>query len=252
MTIRCLVIDDEPLGRDRIKSLLRAIPDVELAGECETGAQAVQSIVELKPDLLFLDVQMPELDGFAVLAALDTDLVPAVVFVTAYDEYALKAFEVHAQDYLLKPVDADRFREAVQRVVARLHAERTSATNTRLLALLEQIERERPRATRLPVHSGERVFFVPVDEIDWLEAADNYVRIHAQGDTHLVRKTLQHMEQTLSPHAFVRVHRSAIVNVGRIREIQPWVGGEYVILLRDGSKVHTGRRYRARLEALIS
>lgn len=252
MTIRCLVVDDEPLGRERIISLLRTIPDAELIGQCETGAEAVQAIEALNPDLLFLDVQMPELDGFGVLAAFDGTAVPAVIFVTAYDEYALKAFEVHAQDYLLKPVDADRFREAVQRAGTRLRAEREQITNTRLLALLEQIERERPRAARVPVHTNDRVFFLPVEEIDWLEAADNYVRIHAKGETHVIRKTLQHMEQALSPHVFVRVHRSAIVNVGRVREIQPWVGGEYVILLHDGSKVHTGRRYRARLEALIS
>jgi len=251
MKIRCLVVDDEPLGRDRIVSLLQTIPEAELIGECETGTAAIQAITERSPDLLFLDVQMPGIDGFGVLASLPAPIAPAVIFVTAYDEYALKAFEVHAQDYLLKPYDRERFYEAFQHAAARIHAVRSSGTNARLVALLEDIERERPRRTLVPIRSGGRVTFLPVEEIDWLEAADNYVRIHAGRETHLVRQTLQSMEESLSPGMFVRIHRSTIVNASRIREIQPWFGGEYVVSLRNGTKVHTSRRYRARLEALM-
>lgn len=251
MTIRCLVVDDEPLGRDRIVSLLHTIPEAEVIGECETGTAAIQAITEQSPDLLFLDVQMPGIDGFGVLASLPAPIAPAVIFVTAYDEYALKAFEVHAQDYLLKPYDRERFYEAFQHAATRIRAERESGTNARLVALLEDIERDRPRRTLVPIRSGGRVTFLPVEEIDWLEAADNYVKIHAGRETHLVRQTLQSMEESLSPTMFVRIHRSTIINVSRIREIQPWFAGEYVVSLRNGTRVHTSRRYRARLEALM-
>jgi len=251
MKIRCLVVDDEPLGRERIVALLRALPDAEVVGESETGRAAIADIARLAPDLLFLDVQMPEVDGFGVLASIQRPHVPAVIFVTAYDEYALRAFEVHAQDYLLKPFDPDRFYSAFHRAANRIRTERASDANTRLLALLDDIERDRPRRSRLAIRSGGSVFFLPVDEIDWLEAADNYVRIHSKGEVHIVRQTLQRMEESLAPSTFVRIHRSSIVNVGRIKEIQPWFGGEYVVLLRDGTKLHTSRRYRERLERLM-
>ena len=251
MKIRCLVVDDEPLGRERIVSLLRAIPDAEVVGESDTGGAAIRAIGELAPDLLFLDVQMPEVDGFGVLAALPARNVPAVIFVTAYDEYALKAFEVHAQDYLLKPFDPDRFLAAFARAADRIRVERASGAHDRLIALLEEIERDRPRRSRIPIRSGGSVFFLPVDEIDWIGAADNYVRIHAKNEVHVVRQTLQRMEESLAPNAFVRIHRSTIVNISRIKEIQPWFAGEYVVLLRDGTKLQTSRRYRARLESLM-
>lgn len=251
MKIRCLVVDDEPLGRERIVSLLRTIPDAEVIGESDTGGAAIAAVEKLAPDLLFLDVQMPEVDGFGVLTALRGIYMPAVIFVTAYDEYALKAFEVHAQDYLLKPFDADRFHSAFRRAAERIRNERASDSNERLLALLQGIERDRPRRARVPIRSGGSVFFLSVEEIDWIEAADNYVRIHARGDVHLLRQTLQRMEESLAPNVFVRIHRSAIVNVDRIKEIQPWFSGEYVVLLRDGTKLQTSRRYRARLETLM-
>jgi two-component system LytT family response regulator len=245
------VVDDEPLGRDRIVSLLSTIPDAEVIGECDTGPAAVQAIRELAPDLLFLDVQMPGMDGFGVLASLPAPATPTVIFVTAYDEYAIKAFEVHAQDYLLKPYDRDRFYEAFRHAAERIRTDRSNGTNARMLALLEDIERERPRRTRIPIRSGGRVTFLPVEDIDWLEAADNYVRIHAGSSTHLIRQTLQSLEDSLSPAMFVRIHRSSIVNVSRIQEVQTWFGGEWVVVMRDGTKVHTSRRYRTRLEALM-
>jgi two-component system LytT family response regulator len=251
MQIRCLVVDDEPLGRERIVALLKALPHASVVGESDTGGAAITAIEELKPDLVFLDVQMPELDGFGVLSALPQSAVPAVIFVTAYDEYALRAFEVHAQDYLLKPFDPDRFYSAFERAAQRIRSDRSSDTNTRLLALLGDIERDRPRRARIAIRSAGSVFFLPVDDVDWLEAADNYVRVHSRGETHLVRQTLQRMEESLSSSEFVRIHRSSIVNVSRIKEIQPWFGGEYVVLLRDGTQLHTSRRYRARLETLM-
>lgn len=252
MSIRCLVVDDEPLGRDRITALLKAIPDAELVGTCSDGSEAVERIGELSPDLLFLDVQMPELDGFGVLAALPQQSRPEVIFITAHDQYALKAFEVHAQDYLLKPFDTVRFFAAYERAAERINARRPHGINAQLQALLEDMEQQRTRKTRIPIKSDGRVMLLPVEEIDWVESSDNHVRIHANKATYVVRQTLQHMEQTLSPKDFVRVHRGSLVNVSRIREIQPWFNGEYVVLLRDGTQVKTSRGYRARLETLMN
>ena len=252
MRIRCLIVDDEPLGRDRIASLLRAMPDAEIVGECETGTEALQAIGEKSPDLLFLDVQMPAMDGFSVLASLPVEKVPAVIFVTAYNEYAIKAFQVHAQDYLLKPFDPDRFYDAFRHAATRIRSGRTSGDSAaEALEAIDSARTGQQHRDRVPIRSAGRVFFLDVDDIDWVEAADNYVKVHAKGETHVVRQTLQRMEEWLSPKRFVRIHRSTIVNVARIREIQPWFGGEYVVLLRDGTKVSTSRRYRPRLQALL-
>ncbi|MEP6491779.1 MAG: LytTR family DNA-binding domain-containing protein [bacterium] len=251
MTIRCMIVDDEPLGRERIAALLRTLPDAELVGMCANGADAIESIGEVTPDLLFLDVQMPEVDGFGVLSAIARTTMPEVIFVTAHDRYALKAFEVHAQDYLLKPFDPDRLFDAYHRAAERVRLRRMGASSTQLLALIDEMERVRAHRTRVPIKVDGRVTFLPVDEIDWMESADNHVKIHANGATHLVRRTLQNMQASLSPTDFVRVHRSSIVNVKRIKEIQPWFNGDYVVLLRDGTRVQTSRGYRARLEALM-
>lgn len=249
--IRCLVVDDEPLGRDRVVSLLDAIPDAEVVGECETGSEAIQAIARRLPDLVFLDVQMPDVDGFGVIEAIPAEAVPAVIFVTAYDEYALKAFEVHACDYLLKPLDAERFGAAFQHVAERIRTDRVNDAHARLTRLLEDIERSRFHRRHLPIRTRGRVYFLDIDDIDWVEAADNYVKVHAQGAAHVIRQTLRRMEESLTPRGFVRVHRSAIVNIARIRELQPWFGGEYVVVLRDGTKVMSSRGYRSRLQALI-
>lgn len=252
MTIRCLVVDDEPLGRDRITALLKAIPEAELLGTCADGAEAVERIGELTPDLIFLDVQMPELDGFGVLAALPERSRPDVIFITAHDQYALKAFEVHAQDYLLKPFDRDRFFAAFERAAERINSRRPHSINAQLQALLDDMEKQRARKTRIPIKTDGRVMLLPVTDIDWIESSDNHVRIHANKNVYTVRQTLQNMEQSLSPTDFVRVHRGSLVNVSRIKEIQPWFNGEYVVLLRDGTQVKTSRGYRARLEMLMS
>jgi len=235
-----------------VASLLRTLPDADIVGTCENGADAVEAIGDLAPDLLFLDVQMPELDGFGVLASVARDRMPEVIFVTAHDKYALKAFEVHAQDYLLKPFDPDRLFDAFRRAAERIRQSRMGGSNARLLALIDDIERVRSHRTRVPIKSDGRVTFLPVEEIDWIESSDNHVKIHAKGETHVLRRTLQSMQASLSPTDFVRVHRSSIVNVTRIEEIQPWFNGEYVVVLRDGTKVQSSRGYRARLEALMS
>jgi two-component system, LytTR family, response regulator len=251
-SIRCLIIDDEPLGRDRIAALLRHIPQADLIGMCSDGAEAVESIGELAPDLIFLDVQMPELDGFGVLAALAESQRPEVIFVTAHDQYALKAFEVHAQDYLLKPFDADRLAAAFALAAERIEARRNHrGMNSQLQALLEDLQRHRTRRTRIPIKTDGRVTLLPVEQIDWIESSDNHVRIHANRQVYTVRQTLQSLELSLSPTDFVRVHRGAIVNVARIKEIQPWFNGEYVVLLNDGTQVKTSRGHRARLEGLM-
>jgi two-component system LytT family response regulator len=250
--IRCLIVDDEPLGRERVATLLGAMPDAEIVGQCENGSDAIEAIDALRPDLLFLDVQMPELDGFGVLAAIPPAQMPEVIFVTAHDRYALKAFEVHAQDYLLKPFDPDRLLAAYARAAGRVRSDRLRSPDAQLQALLAAMELRRTRRTRIPIRTDGRVRLLPVAEIDWIESSDNHVKIHANGQTYVVRQTLQRMEASLSPGEFVRVHRSSILNVARIKEIQPWYNGEYVVILRDGTQVRTSRGYRARLEALMT
>lgn len=252
LRIRCLVVDDEPLGRERIVALLNTIPRAEIVGTCADGAEAVESIGELTPDLVFLDVQMPELDGFGVLSAISQSDRPEVIFVTAHDQYALKAFEVHAQDYLLKPFDAERLHSAFERAAERIEGRRANrGINSQLQALLEDLQQQRTRRTRIPIKSDGRVTLLPVEQIDWIESSDNHVKIHANKQIFTVRQTLQSLEQSLSPTEFVRVHRGSMVNVTRIREIQPWFNGEYVVLLLDGTQVKTSRGYRARLEELM-
>lgn len=251
MTIRCLIVDDEPLGRERVASLLRTLPDADVIGLCDNGSDAIDMIDALSPDLLFLDVQMPELDGFGVLAAIRPTNLPAVIFVTAHSQYAIRAFEVHAQDYLLKPFDPDRLFAAYHRAAERIRLRQLEPANTQLLALVADMARQRTRRTRVPIKTDGRVTLLPVEDIDWIESSDNHVKIHTKGHVHVVRQTLQSMDDTLPPDTFVRVHRSAIINVARIKEIQPWFTGEYVVILQDGTQVRTSRGYRARLEALM-
>jgi two-component system LytT family response regulator len=247
--IRALIVDDEPPARRRLRALLSAEPDVEVAGECGDGLQAVEQIRVLRPDVVFLDVQMPEAGGFDVVEAVGPHRMPAVVFVTAYDEFALRAFEVHALDYLLKPYDRERFAATLRHVRARLGGPELAP---KLLSLLDG---SRPRPAyleRIPVRSGSRIQLLPVAELDYLQADDNYVRLHASGRSHLVRETLGAMEARLDPDRFLRVHRSLIVNLSCITELEPLFSGEYVLTLRDGTRLTTGRSYRARLQEALS
>jgi two-component system LytT family response regulator len=246
-----LIVDDEPLARQRIRKLLEAEPDMEVVGECSDGRKAVAVIQEQRPDLVFLDVQMPGLDGFGVLEALGIERMPGIIFVTAYDRYALRAFEVHALDYLLKPFDRQRFEKALERARAQINRSRTADVNKQLLALLEDVKTGRKYQERFVVKSSNRVLFVRVEEIDWIEAAGNYVRLHAGSETHLLRETMSALEGKLDPHKFLRIHRSTIVNIERIQELQPWFHGDYVVLLKDGTQLTLSRSYRQKFQDLF-
>jgi two-component system, LytTR family, response regulator len=257
MSIRTLIIDDEPLGRSGVRVRLKDEPDIEVVGECANGRLAVEAIRTLSPDLLFLDVQMPGMNGFEVLAATAAAAPPVVIFVTAYDEYALRAFDVYALDYLLKPIDDERFKIAVQRARLHLQEKRESALSKRLAALLDDFagaasakpatgaHGETP-ADRFVIKSGGRIFFVKAEEIDWIEAVGDYVRLHSGQQAHLLRETMAAMESRLD-RRFLRIHRSTIVNTERIQELHPYFNGEYVIVLLDGMQLKSGRSYRERL-----
>ena len=248
--IRTLVVDDEPFARERVLALLSQEPDVEVIGQCSDGPQAVAAIQSQSPDLVFLDVQMPGRSGFEVIQDVGADRMPTVVFVTAYDQYALRAFEVHALDYLLKPFGKDRFQQTLRHAREALDRRRAGDLGRRLLALVHDVkpDQQPPRPDRLVVKSGGRVFFVKTDEIDWIEASGNYVRLHLGDDAHLFRETMNHMEARLDSRRFVRIHRSRIVNVERIREMQPWFNGEYVVVLRNGTRLPLSRGYRDKLQ----
>ena len=248
MPTRALIVDDEPLARLRLRALLAQENDVVVIGECADGAAAIAEIEGLRPDVVFLDVQMPELDGFDVIEAVGPSRMPLVVFVTAYDQYALDAFRVRALDYLLKPFEDERFRDTLARARARLEETRQrGAPDSRLEALVADIAATRRHVQRLVVRSGGRVFFLRVDDLDWIEAADNYVRLHVGRASHLLRETLKQLEQRLDPERFVRIHRSAIVNLDRIQELEPWFHGEYIVILRDGTRLRASRTFARRL-----
>ncbi len=248
--IRALVVDDEPVARAHVATLLRAEPDIDVVGECANGVEAVAAVEQASPDLLFLDVQMPELNGFELIHAIGTRS-PAVVFVTAYDEYALRAFEVHALDYLLKPFSIDRFRAAVAHARLQITQGHATTVGRQILSLLPEIGRTLPARDRMVVKSSGRIYFVRTADIDWCEAAGNYVRLHVGQQAHLVRDTMAHVEADLDPHRFVRIHRKAIVNVDRIQELQSSFGGEYVVLLRDGTRLTLSRGYRDGLQSRL-
>jgi two-component system LytT family response regulator len=246
--IRAVVADDEPLARERLGTLLRGEPDVEVVAECADGARTVAAIQQLGPDLVFLDVQMPGSDGFDVIQAVKPDRMPLVVFVTAYDKYALRAFDVHALDYLLKPFDRDRFRQALARANQQLDKSKGGEIEKRLAAIVNDLRPTKTRTDRFVVKSGGRIFFVRTSEIDWIEAAGNYVKLHVGNDSHLIRETMNAVEQKLSSDMFVRIHRCHIVNIEQVRELQPWFNGEYVVFLKNGTRLTLSRGYRERLQ----
>jgi len=251
--VRVLIVDDEPLARAHLRSLLEARGDVVVIGECGDGDSAVDRIRAESPELVLLDVQMPERDGFDVVRAVGTDRMPAVVFVTAFDQHALAAFEVHAIDYILKPVNRARFARAIDRAVRLLRTQAGDAPDAAPLARALEALDTTPRAgsDRLSVRVGERLVYLRVPEIDWIEAADDMARIHVGKQLFEHRITLSQLEQRLPASTFVRVHRSAIVNVERIREFLPWFQGDWIIVLGDGTRIQTGKSYRARVRELI-
>jgi two-component system, LytTR family, response regulator len=253
MKTRVLIVDDEPLARERVRKLLEHELGVQVIGECFDGASAVETIRKESPDVVFLDVQMPELSGFEVIQQISGEKMPAVVFVTAHDQFALKAFEVHAVDYLLKPFDKERFQTALRRAMDQVHRRQTGDLSQKLSALLADVRSE-PKSKhleRLAVKSSGRVVFVKVDDIDWIEAADNYVSLHVGSEEHLHRETMASIETQLPPGKFMRISRSTIVNVDRIKELQPLFHGEYTVILRGGAKLTLSRSYREKLDQLM-
>lgn len=285
--VRVLIVDDEALARQRVRRLLQNEADVEIVGEAESGNEAVTMIREMRPDLVCLDVQMPGLDGFGVLREIEGGPVPMVLFVTAYDEHAQRAFDVHAVDYVLKPVDGERFRAAFDKA----RKQRANAVAAeRLGELLETVRRladggaaeardgasalstlaggmaqnasaapsangaasaNGRYASRILVKQDGRMFFVKTTEIDWIEADRNYVRLHVGKTAHTIRERISHLEETLDPRLFARIHRSTIVNLNRVREMQQWFSGDYVVILEDGTRLRLSRHYRDRVEKQV-
>jgi two-component system LytT family response regulator len=247
--IRTLIVDDESLARDRLRQLLKTEPEVELIGECADGHTAVATIQQQSPDLIFLDVQMPELDGFGVAEAIGAGTKPVIVFVTAHDKFALRAFEVHAVDYLLKPFDRERFQKALRRAIDQVKQSEGSAMVERQAALIAELKS--PKITgRLAVKSGGSVVWVQPEEIDWIGSADNYAELHVGAKSHLLRETLGALESRLDPKIFVRISRSVIVNAQRIKELHRLFYGGYELVLKDGTKLTSSRRYRDKLKQL--
>jgi len=235
--VRAIIADDEPLARERLRALLAEEPDVEIIAECSNGAQTLAQAQEQRPDLLFLDVQMPRLDGFEVLEALEPEQTPVVIFTTAHDEHAIRAFEVNALDYLLKPFTEERFKMALRRAREQLQGRARRQPDSRFTALLSHVHAATPGGGRILVRSPERILFLRPEEIDHVEAAGNYVILHVGKERHILRETTAAMEARLARAGFMRISRSAIVNLTRIREVQPLGPGQYSILLKDGTRL---------------
>lgn len=250
MQLTALSVDDEPLARDGLRMLLAADAQVSAILEAKNGPEAIRIIRERRPDLVFLDVQMPEMDGFSVVQEVGPERMPPVVFVTAHDQYAIRAFEINAIDYLLKPVTEDRFRKTLERAKARLNT--GDETNGRMISLLEAIASPSRYVKRLAIRSGSRTFFLNIEEIDWIQAAENYVELHVGTACHLLQVTMTALEASLDPQVFLRIHRSAIVNAGRIKELQPASHGEYVFILKCGARLQSSRSYHDKVRAFAS
>ncbi|HEY8459685.1 MAG TPA: LytTR family DNA-binding domain-containing protein [Blastocatellia bacterium] len=254
--IRAIIVDDEKPARRRLRELLEKQPDIAIVAECSNGAEAVRKIRALQPDLLLLDIQMPGLDGFGVVEEIGAAQMPATIFVTAYDRYALKAFEVSALDYLLKPFSDERFERSMARVLSFVSASRREELSHRILSLLDQIQTKQPNNAGAPldclvIKDGGRVIFLRVEEIDWIEAAGVYVQIHAAGKTWLHRISLSELEAKLDARRFLRIHRSTIVNLQRIRELRPHSHGDFLVALDDGTELKLSRGYRQKVEASL-
>lgn len=250
MTLRVVVVDDEPLPRQRVSDLASQHPALTVVGEATNGTEALDVIVELRPDLVFLDIQMPELDGLQVAASLVDDDPPAIVFVTAFDEYAIRAFEVDAIDYLLKPVTPERFTAAVDRVLKRLDRQEPSVHGS-IQALATRVAADQGFASRFVARRGAKHYFVRVGDIDWVEAVGNYARLHTGETSHLVRETMKGMETRLDPAHFVRIHRSAIVSIDRIRSIEAREQGEYLVTMANAARLVSSRSYSERVRQLL-
>jgi two-component system LytT family response regulator len=246
--IRVLIVDDEPLARDGLRLLLAADPDVAAIDEARSGREAIARIEAARPDLVLLDVQMPGLDGFGVLASVDPANLPAIIFITAFDRYALKAFEAHAVDYLMKPFSGERLHEAMERARGAVDKSSSKDLKVALHALLEDIQRERTYPEWLLIKKEERSVFLRVADIDWIESSRNNVRLHVGKEVYVFHETTTGIEARLDPKHFFRIHRSTIVNIERIREMHPWFNGDYAVTLKDGTRLTLSSTYRERLK----
>ena len=256
--IRTLIVDDEPLARRNLRLLLEKDPQIEIMDECRNGLEAVEAVKSFSPDLIFLDIQMPEMDGFDVLASVGAERIQAIIFVTAFDQYALKAFEVHALDYLLKPFDDARFQRALEQAKAQIEQRALNNVSRKLLALLEDRESKRKQRaphqtylTRLMIKLASRVVLLKVNEIDWIEADGNYAKLHVGSKSHLLREKMHDLETQLNPERFVRIHRSVIVNLDRIKELHPHFNGDYIVVLDNGVQLKLSRSRREHLESRL-
>lgn len=257
--IRALIIDDEPWAREGLRIQLEEDPDIEIIGECSNGKDAVATIKKQSPDLVFLDIQMPDLDGFGVVEKIGAERMPVVIFVTAYDEYALRAFEAHALDYLLKPIDEDRLFLALKRAKAQITLKSGSESGEQVAALLLEWKAEKQGnehaekyLKRVAVKTtNERIFFLEVKDIDWIETQDNYIRIYARGESYLLRETMSGIARKLDPANFLRIRRSTLVSIDNIKELQPLFNGEYIVILQNGKQLQSSRRFRQNLETLL-
>lgn len=252
MSIRTVIVDDEPLARRRIRQLLEGEDDIQVIAECGDANAALATVEKESPDLMFLDVAMPDIDGFGLLQRLDPEDRPTVVFVSAHGEHALSAFEVHAADYLLKPFDRERFRSALASAREQIEVRRRDDDHEMRDFLEHLHERGERGVERLAVKTSGRVVFVDVDSIDWIDAAGNYVRLNCSGETYLLRETMKGVERRLDPSRFLRIHRSTIVNADRIREVRPQSHGEYLVVLGCGKRLTVSRARRSRITRLLA
>jgi two-component system LytT family response regulator len=252
MRLKVLVVDDEPLAREGLRRMLESEPRVEAIGEARNGREALAAIRDQKPDVVLLDIQMPRMDGFAVVEAVGADRMPSVIFVTAFDQYAIRAFEISAVDYLLKPVTEERFRLAFQRVTQRLGSVTADDCTRQMLTVLDAIAHPPRRLTRLAVRSGEKTLFLPVEAIDRIEACQNYVQLRAGQASHLLHVPMNTIEASLDPGAFVRIHRSHIINIKQIKHVWSAANGQYIVELHSGERLQSGRTYGDRIRALLS
>jgi two-component system LytT family response regulator len=252
MPFTTLIVDDEPLAREGLRMLLSQDPEIAAIREARNGREAAAAIRSLRPDLVFLDVQMPEMDGFAVVREVGAERMPPVVFVTAHDRFAIQAFEINAIDYLLKPVTEDRFTQALARAKTRLYSTPGEDASRQIICLLESLATPRRYLKRLAVRSAGKTVFVDLEDVDWMEAAENYVQLHTGRANHLLHVAMNTLEKSLDPEMFLRIHRSLIVNISRIKELQPGPHGEYVLTLHSDVRLRSGRTYSEKLRAIAA
>lgn len=246
-----LIVDDESHARERLKKHIKGDRELNIAGECSDGLEAVDFIEKNKPDVVFLDVQMPKMDGLGVIETVGVENMPVVIFVTAYDRFAIQAFKVNAMDYVLKPVAKDRFTESITRAKEYIENRKNGELNQRMIRLLEEMKPDKQYIDRIMVKSSDRMYLIKTLDIDWIEADDNYVKLHVGPKYHLLRQTMKSLEDALDPSLFLRIHRSIIVNMDRIKEIQQWFNNEYTVILKDGTELTMSRGYKDKAKEMF-